>query len=100
MLNDALADSQQFTVRMRTRGQMTIPRKLRDALSIKDGDALTLLQIGGAVFLTPKLPRTYELADKIADIMEEEGVTLADLLENLPKIREEIYQERHGQKGS
>ena len=94
MLNDVMTDSQQFTVQIRSRGQMTIPRKLRDALSIEDGDTLTLFQIGDTVILAPKPPRTYELADKIADMMESEGVTLADLLGDLPKIREEIYQER------
>ncbi len=41
-----------------------------------------------------ELPQTYQLANKIADMMEEEGITLADLLEDLPQIREEIYQEQ------
>lgn len=73
---------------------MTIPRKLREALSIADGDALTLVRIGDALMLAPQTPRTYELADKIAGMMESEGITLADLLADLPKIRAEIYQER------
>ncbi len=34
------------------------------------------------------------LSHQIANMMDEAGVTLADLLEDLPKIREEIYQER------
>lgn len=94
MLNETTNEAQQFTVQMRARGQMTIPRKLRDALSLEDGDTVTLFQIGDAVVLTPKPSRTYELADKIADLMENEGVTLADLLADLPKIREEIYKEQ------
>lgn len=94
MLNETTNEAQQFTVQMRSRGQMTIPRKLRDALSIEDGDTITLFQIGDAVVLAPKPPRTYELADKIADMMESEGLTLADLLADLPKIREEIYKEQ------
>ena len=94
MLNNPTIDSQPFTVRMRSRGQVTIPRKLRETLSIKDGDTLTLVQMGDAMFLMPKQPRTYELSNQIADMMDEKGVTLADLLEDLPKIREEILQER------
>ena len=94
MSNQLTPDSQQFTVRMRSRGQVTIPSKLRDQLSMEDGDTLTLVQMGDAIFLTAKPSRTYKLADEIAEIMKNEGVTLADLLEDLPKIREEIYQER------
>ena len=51
MLNNAMTDSQPFTVRMRSRGQVTIPRKLRDTLSIEDGDMLTFVQMGEGVFL-------------------------------------------------
>lgn len=41
-----------------------------------------------------------ELADKFADLMEKKGITLADLLEDLPKIRQEIYHERYGNQSS
>lgn len=89
-------NSQLFTVQVQSQGQITMPRKLRDALSIKDGDILTLFQIGNAAILAPKPPRTHKLALKITDMMDEAGVTLTELLEDLPKIREEIYQERNG----
>jgi len=73
---------------------MTIPRKLRDALSIVEGDTVSLFQIGEVVVLASRPPRAYELADKIVDLMESEGVTLADLLADLPQIRQDIYKER------
>ena len=100
MLNEVLIDAQQYTIRVRPRGQVTLPRKLRNALAIEEGDLLTLVQVGDAIFLTAKPPRTYELADKIADMMTEEGVSLADLLQDLPKIREDLFQERYGQSRS
>ena len=100
MLSDALIKSQQFTIRMRSRGQVTIPRKLRDGLSINQGDMLTLVQIGDGFYLSPKPLKGPELADKFAHLMEEKGITLADLLEDLPQIREEIYHERYGDQSS
>lgn len=100
MISETQIDDQQYTIRVRPRGQVTIPRKLRDTLAIEEGDMLTLVQIGDAIFLSPKPVRTFALADKIADMMAEDGVSLADLLEDLPKIREEIYQERYGQSDS
>ncbi len=91
---DLAADTQQYTIRLRPRGQVTIPRKVRDTLAMDEGDTLTLVQIGDAILLTAQPPRIFELADEIADMMAKEGVSLADLLEDLPNIREEIYQER------
>ncbi len=87
--------SQDYSVQVRQRGQLTIPQKVRESLSIKDGDMLTLVKIGDGFFLTPKRLRTLELADTIADMLDESGVSLADLLADLPKIREDIYRERY-----
>jgi bifunctional DNA-binding transcriptional regulator/antitoxin component of YhaV-PrlF toxin-antitoxin module len=100
MLSDTLIDSQQYTVRIRERGQMTIPRKLRDELLIKNGAMFTIAQIGDGFYVSPKLIKGAELTDKFARLMEEQGITLADLLEDLPKIREKIYQEKYGKDAS
>ena len=97
MLSETLTETRSFTVQVRQRGQLTIPRKLRDALSIFEGDTLTLLQVGDVMLLSSKTLRTVELADRITGIMEDAGLTLADLLEDLPKVREELYRERYGQ---
>ncbi len=36
-----------------------------------------------------------ELLDQLADMLDDSGLTLADLLADLPRIREEIYHERY-----
>lgn len=97
MTNEALIDTQTFTVRLRSRGQVTLPRKLRETLAVADGDTLTLTQVGDAILLTAKPLKTFALADQIADMMEKEGLSLAELLEELPNIRSDIYQERYKQ---
>jgi bifunctional DNA-binding transcriptional regulator/antitoxin component of YhaV-PrlF toxin-antitoxin module len=89
-----------YSIQVRQRGQLTIPQKVRDALAIKDGDVLTLVQVGEGFFLTPRRLRTLELADTIADMLDESQMTLADLLADLPRIREEIYGERYGDNAS
>ena len=82
-----------FTVQVRQQGQITLPQKLRESLAISEGDVLTFLQLGDNIVLTPHSLSTLELTDKINDMMEEEGVTLADLLTDLPQIRAEVYKE-------
>ena len=55
--------------------------------------------MGDNILLTPKSLRTFELGDKIADILAKEGLMLADLLNELPQIRQEIYEEKYGDHG-
>ena len=97
MLENRLIDSQPYTIRTLSRGQITIPQKLRDTFMIKKGTMLNLVQIGDGFYVSPKPLKGAVLADKFSALMEEQGITLADLLEDLPKIREEIYQEKYGQ---
>jgi len=96
---NTISSSQRFTAQIRQRGQLTIPQKLRESLAINDGDTMTLLQLGDNILLTPKSLRTFELGDQLTNMMAEEGLTLADLLNDLPQIRQEIYQEKYGDQG-
>jgi len=88
-----------YDVRLRQRGQITVPREVRDRMSINEGDTLTLVQVGATLLLTPKRPVVPLLADRIVQLMEEEGVTLADLLTGLEEERAAIYEERWSRKG-
>ncbi len=93
-LTEANTEIKTYPVRLRDRGQITVPQAVRDKLSVVEGDMLTLLQIGDTVLLTPRQPQAPSLADKIAAIMEQEDVSLADLLLGLAEEREAIQRER------
>lgn len=88
-------DSQSVRVLVRQRGQLTIPRKLRESLSIEDGDTLELLPIGDTLVIAPRPLQVPALADRLASMVEAAGLSLADLLDELPRIREESYRERY-----
>ena len=49
--------TQTYTVRLRDRGQLTIPRDVRDKLMAEEGDVFTLLQIDDLMLLTRRQPR-------------------------------------------
>lgn len=93
MLSDA---TKRYRIQVRQRGQVTIPRRLRDSLSIDEGDTLTAVAVGDMLVLVPRPLYTPELTDQIAAMIEARGLTLSDMLEDLPRIREELYQERYG----
>ncbi len=86
--------AQTYAARVQPHGQVTIPQPVRESLSLNQGDILTIMQIGDTLLLTPKVLRTPALAEQFTKIMEEEGVSLDDLLEGLAEEREIIYQER------
>ena len=87
---------QTFPVRLRSKGQITLPQAVRDHWDVADGDALTLLEVGDVVLLSRKEPEMPRLADKMLALMAEQGVSLADLLEGLEEERRSIRLERYG----
>lgn len=86
--------AEKYMVQVRARGQLTIPQLVRQSLSIREGDALTLVQIGDNILLSPRELQGPELGDRFTALMQEAGVTLADLLEELPEIRRELHEGR------
>jgi len=82
-----------YPIRLRGRGQITIPQEVRDTLSVDEGDILTLLQVGEFILVSPKQPKVPQLTDRIATLMEQERVSLADLLAGLEEERKAMWQE-------
>ena len=87
---------QTYTVRLRDRGQLTIPQAARDVLAVKEGDSLTLIQIDGLLLLGPKQPLIPQLSEQFSKQMDEAGVSLADLLEGLAEERRLSGKDRFG----
>ena len=97
------ADTKTYTVRLRDRGQLTIPKSVREKLPAAEGDTLTLIQLDDLLILSPREARVPPLQARFREQMEEAGVNLADLLEGLAEEREAIDRERsagRGEKGA
>lgn len=78
-----------FTLQVAKRGLITLPKELRDANRIQDGDVLTLVDLGGAFFLTPRVLQTDKIADHLAEQWRAQGESLESMLQTLREIREE-----------
>jgi AbrB family looped-hinge helix DNA binding protein len=76
-----------YAVRLRERGQLTVPQQFRERLALQEGDIVDFVQIGDTLVLTPRTLRVPQVADRFADLMDEAGVTLADLLSGLAEQR-------------
>ncbi len=89
-----------FAVRLRARGQLTLPQVVRDEWDIAEGDVLTLTKVDGLVVLTPKQLLIPRLTQEFSAIMEQEGVSLADLLLGLEDERKQVWHERQAVGGA
>lgn len=76
------------SIQLRKRGALTLPKDLREKHSLKEGDALHLMDLGGGAFvLTPTRPRIPELSEALGKIRKDEGVSIDDMLTDLREKR-------------
>ena len=60
------------------------------------GDVFTLIDRGdGSFILTPRILHVQRLGDRVAEILNEDNVSLDNLLSSLDNERERYYQERY-----
>ncbi len=77
------------------RGQVTLPKSLRDQYNIQAGQELTLIDLGGVFVLSPKESRVERLCQQVQDEIARAGTSLEDLLAEL-RTRRETAEETGG----
>jgi AbrB family looped-hinge helix DNA binding protein len=89
-------DVQTFEIQLGADGRILLPEELRATLGMNEGDMLTLITSGQTVSLVPTRLIVPEVAERITQMMREEGITLEDLLTNLDEQKEQLFRERYG----
>jgi bifunctional DNA-binding transcriptional regulator/antitoxin component of YhaV-PrlF toxin-antitoxin module len=83
-------------IQVRSKGTFTLPSELRRKYGVNEGDFFSLIDLGDGNFLfTPKVAQAKQLSDRITKTLEEDGVSLDDLLTALDEERERFYQEHY-----
>ena len=77
-----------ITIQVAQRGLVTLPKALRDAYSIQEGDQMTLLDLGGVFVLSPQRSEIDRLADQLRTTLVEEGESLESMLQALREARQ------------
>ena len=70
-------------IELRERGQLTLPKLLRDALHLETGDALRAVKIANAIVLTPQRLDLDDLRKQMRKLMKQHGVSAEELLRDL-----------------
>ena len=82
-------------VRVRSRGQLTIPQDMREALSLDESTGLNIFRVGKVLILSPKRLQRASLAKEVEREMKRQRLTLKDLISDLRIQREKYLAETY-----
>lgn len=84
---------------MRERGEVTIPKKIREAIHLEAGEAVEFIPIGqDAVLMTPKRLELKEARRMIRAVLKRSRVKAEDVLAGLAESRADVFQKHFGSK--
>jgi len=81
--------SDTLVVQVSQRGLVTLPKALRDTYHIREGDQLSLLDLGGVFVLSLRRSEIDGLAEQVQAALAAKGESLESMLVVLREAREE-----------
>ena len=84
-------------VRVRSRGQLTIPQDMREALSLDESTGLNIFRVGKVLILSPKRLQRASLAKEVEREMKRQGLSLKDLISDRRVQREKYLAEAYSE---
>jgi AbrB family looped-hinge helix DNA binding protein len=87
-----------ITAEIKSRGQLTIPKKIRIMSRLEEGQIVSIIPVGDSVIITPRRLGLDDARREIKRIIKAAGLSPEDLLAGLKEEREKLYQETYGKK--
>ena len=87
-----------LTTEIKSRGQLTIPKKIRAMGHLEEGQVVSIIPVGDSVIITPKRLELDEARREIRKLLKASRLSEEDLLKGLQEEREKLYQETYGEK--
>lgn len=98
MLGEKVTKMKVITVEIKSRGQLTIPKKIRLISHLEEGQVVSIIPVGDSVIITPKRLELDEARREIRKILKATGLSVEDLMAGLKEERGKLYQEIYGPK--
>ena len=76
------------TIEFIKKGQVTIPKRIREALDIEPGQKGTLIELGGALLILPRRSQTPALFDEVREGLGTADMSLEEMVLEMRRIRE------------
>lgn len=70
-------------IKIRDRGQFTLPKRIRESLAISESSSYTIVTAGRAIILIPEPTAVDEIARSFEEKMSSSEISLDDLLNSL-----------------
>jgi len=83
------------SVKLWGRGQLTIPKEVREALKLDEAAQLSVFVVGKCLMLTQKNMIRASLAKEVEKSMVSKGFSLKNLLDDLKVQRRRYVQEKY-----
>jgi len=76
-------------LQVRKRGTITLPVRLRKKYNLEEGDPLTIIDLGGGIFLSPRPIFLPKLTGQIEELREKYDLSLEELINGVAEQRKE-----------
>jgi AbrB family looped-hinge helix DNA binding protein len=83
---------------IKSRGQLTIPKKIREMVHLDEGQLVSIIPIGESIIVTTKRLELDEARRQIKRIIKAAGISIEELLAGLKEERENLFKETYGKK--
>ncbi len=83
---------------IKARGQLTIPKKIREVSRLEEGQSVTIIPVGDSIIITPRKLEIEEARRQIQRILKAARLSAEEVLSGLKEEREELYKELYGRK--
>ena len=86
------------TAEIKARGQLTIPKKIREMSHMEEGSVVSIVPVGDSLVITPKRIELDEARRQLRKLLKASDLTIGELTEGLKEEREELFKETYGAK--
>lgn len=89
-------DLRPIITEIKARGQLTIPKKIRDKGQLEEGQAVSIIPVGDSVIITPRQLTLDEARRQIKKMLKDSPLSVEEILKGIKEERRSVYEETYG----
>jgi len=91
-----MEDLRPIITEIKSRGQLTIPKKIRDKGQLEEGQAVSIIPVGDSVIITPRQLTLDEARRQIKRMLKDSALSVEEILKSIKEERISLYEETYG----
>lgn len=95
-----MQDLRPVIAEIKARGQLTIPKKIREKSHLEEGQVVSIIPVGDSVIITPRQLTLDEARRQIKMILRQTGISVEEVLAGIKEERGSLYEETYVKKTS